>query len=252
MPLKALPPPPAFTWTGIYGGGYIGGMWAKTDNDFVFAPPASWQQSASVGIAGGIVGIQYQWGNLVLGVEGNAGGALSRQPGNGVMQSRHRLRSRERQFQRRLPTRYLVPADALVGHSAIGCPTFPAATQMPLPSSRPFSLQQPRKLAGRRPMAHISEGASIMRSGAADWSLASNIATTIFRRSRSNHSTRPAPAFCSIRIIPDPSSIHSLFGRPICSARSEERLRSGFLALPGWRKLWRPRGTLCAVAMYSQ
>jgi outer membrane immunogenic protein len=78
MPLKALPAPPAaFTWTGIYGGGYIGGMWAKTDNDFVFPSPASWQQSASVGIAGGIVGIQYQWGNLVLGVEGNAGGALS-------------------------------------------------------------------------------------------------------------------------------------------------------------------------------
>jgi outer membrane immunogenic protein len=78
MALKAPPAPPApFTWTGIYGGGYIGGMWAKTDNDFVAPPPTSWQQSASVGIAGGIVGIQYQWGNLVLGVEGNAGGALS-------------------------------------------------------------------------------------------------------------------------------------------------------------------------------
>jgi outer membrane immunogenic protein len=78
LPLKALPPPPAaFTWTGIYGGGYIGGMWAKTDGDFVAPPPISWQQSASVGIAGGIVGIQYQWGNLVLGVEGNAGGTLS-------------------------------------------------------------------------------------------------------------------------------------------------------------------------------
>jgi outer membrane immunogenic protein len=78
MPLKALPAPPAaFTWTGIYGGGYIGGMWAKTDNDFVSPPPASWQQSASVVIAGGIIGIQYQWGNLVLGAEGNAGKALS-------------------------------------------------------------------------------------------------------------------------------------------------------------------------------
>jgi outer membrane immunogenic protein len=78
LPLKALPAAPApFTWTGIYGGGYIGGMWAKTDNDFVFPPPASWQQSASVGIAGGIVGVQYQWGNLVLGAEGNAGWALS-------------------------------------------------------------------------------------------------------------------------------------------------------------------------------
>src|SRR5271169_6897628 len=56
MPLKALPPPPpAFTWTGIYGGGYIGGLWAKTDSNFVFPPPSSWEQSASVGIGGGIV-----------------------------------------------------------------------------------------------------------------------------------------------------------------------------------------------------
>ena len=78
MPLKALaPPPPAFTWTGIYGGGYIGGMWAKTDSNFVFPPPSSWEQSASVGIGGGIVGIQYQWGNLVLGAEGNVGGVTS-------------------------------------------------------------------------------------------------------------------------------------------------------------------------------
>jgi hypothetical protein len=68
-----------------------------------------------------------------------------------------------------------------------------------------------------------------MRFG--DWWLASNIATTIFRPSGSNHSTRPASAFCLIRIIPDPSLIHSLFGRPICSARSEERPRSGAMYL---------------------
>jgi hypothetical protein len=43
MPLKALPPPPAFTWTGIYAGAFVGGMWAKTDSDFVFPPPASWE-----------------------------------------------------------------------------------------------------------------------------------------------------------------------------------------------------------------
>jgi outer membrane immunogenic protein len=79
MPLKAplAPPLPAFTWTGIYGGGYIGGLWAKTDNDFVFPPPASWQQSASVGVAGGIVGLQYQWGSLVFGAEANVGQILS-------------------------------------------------------------------------------------------------------------------------------------------------------------------------------
>jgi outer membrane immunogenic protein len=77
MPLKALPPPPTFTWTGLYAGAYVGGMWAKTDSDFVFPPPASWQQTASVGTGGGIIGVQYQWGNLVFGAEGNLGGALS-------------------------------------------------------------------------------------------------------------------------------------------------------------------------------
>ncbi len=77
MPLKALaPPPPAFTWTGIYGGGYIGGLWANTDNSFVFPPPASFNESTSTGIGGGIAGIQFQWGNLVLGAEANAGGVL--------------------------------------------------------------------------------------------------------------------------------------------------------------------------------
>jgi hypothetical protein len=65
MLLKALPPPPAFTWTGIYAGAFVGGMWAKTDSDFV-PPPASWEQSASVGIAGAIVGVQYQWAILCL------------------------------------------------------------------------------------------------------------------------------------------------------------------------------------------
>ena len=79
MPLKAPPPPPlpAFTWTGVYGGGYVGGLWSKTDNNFVYAPPASWQQTASVGVGGGILGAQYQWGNVVFGVEGNVGATLS-------------------------------------------------------------------------------------------------------------------------------------------------------------------------------
>jgi len=79
MPLKAPPPPPppAFTWTGVYGGGYIGGLSSKTDSDFVFPPPASWEQTASVGVGGGILGFQYQWGNFVFGAEGNVGGTLN-------------------------------------------------------------------------------------------------------------------------------------------------------------------------------
>jgi outer membrane immunogenic protein len=83
MPLKAPPPPiPVFTWTGVYGGGFIGGMWTHTDNSFVFPPPASFNQSASTGIGGGIIGAQYQWNSLVLGVEGNLAAALSRTTGS--------------------------------------------------------------------------------------------------------------------------------------------------------------------------
>jgi outer membrane immunogenic protein len=78
MPLKAPPPPPppAFTWTGVYGGGFIGGMWTHTDNSFVFPPIATFDQSSSQGVGGGMVGIQYQFNNFVLGAEGGVGFGL--------------------------------------------------------------------------------------------------------------------------------------------------------------------------------
>jgi outer membrane immunogenic protein len=66
------PPPPVFSWTGFYIGGHIGGAWANVD----------WTHTNTAGIvetfsqddsslAGGVHGGgMYQWGNVVLGVEG--------------------------------------------------------------------------------------------------------------------------------------------------------------------------------------
>jgi outer membrane immunogenic protein len=65
-------PMPAYTWTGCYVGGNAGSVSAGASNtfdngagiveDFSFNP-SSW-------IAGGQVGCQYQWTNVVFGVEG--------------------------------------------------------------------------------------------------------------------------------------------------------------------------------------
>jgi outer membrane immunogenic protein len=81
MPLKA-PPPVLFTWTGVYAGGFIGGDWSRTFNDFAFGLPATFNQSSDPGIGGGIVGLQYQFGSFVLGVEGNLGTTLTRNLGS--------------------------------------------------------------------------------------------------------------------------------------------------------------------------
>ena len=64
--------PPAFTWTGVYIGGNIGGAWAKdawTDTLFGLA----WNNGTNSGrfIAGGQAGINYQIASFVVGVEGD-------------------------------------------------------------------------------------------------------------------------------------------------------------------------------------
>lgn len=82
MPLKAPPPPPpAFTWTGVYGGGFIGGLWEHTDNTAEFFP-ITFNQSGSTAFGGGMVGIQYQFGNFVIGAEGNLAGVFNRNIGS--------------------------------------------------------------------------------------------------------------------------------------------------------------------------
>src|SRR5215510_6582105 len=73
-PYKApvVAPMPVYTWSGCYIGGNAGGAWERASHTFdngaglveAFSyNPSSW-------IAGGQVGCQYQWSNVVLGIEG--------------------------------------------------------------------------------------------------------------------------------------------------------------------------------------
>src|SRR5262249_2272490 len=68
-------PMPVYTWSGCYFGGNAGGVWMKSDNTLdnsLFVENFSYNPSSW--IAGGQVGCQYQWSNVVLGVEGTWSG----------------------------------------------------------------------------------------------------------------------------------------------------------------------------------
>ena len=68
---KAPPPPPPFSWTGFYIGGNLGAAWTKTNiSDSLFGLNFNNGNNA-VFVAGGQVGFNYQFGNVVLGVEGD-------------------------------------------------------------------------------------------------------------------------------------------------------------------------------------
>ncbi|MBR1227309.1 MULTISPECIES: outer membrane protein [unclassified Bradyrhizobium] len=75
---KAPVAPPVITydWSGIYIGGAVGGAWDTTDGVLYNAVPgAFWRtDSQSRLIYGGFAGIQKQWGNVVLGIEGGWNG----------------------------------------------------------------------------------------------------------------------------------------------------------------------------------
>jgi outer membrane immunogenic protein len=63
---------PGYNWSGVYAGGGVG--WTQTDASWAFDPPAvggiqAFTSSTNTLIASGHVGIQHQWGNIVLGVE---------------------------------------------------------------------------------------------------------------------------------------------------------------------------------------
>lgn len=78
-----LPPPPIFTWTGIYIGGQVGYAWTSGNNQFNGFDPffgTGTFLTTSIGgtpsgvIGGGNVGYNYQINQWVLGLEGSVDG----------------------------------------------------------------------------------------------------------------------------------------------------------------------------------
>src|SRR4051812_32408983 len=64
-----------YDWSGIYIGGAVGGIWDDTSGNFYNAPGFFWSTGSDSGlIYGGFAGIQKQWGNFVLGIEGGWNG----------------------------------------------------------------------------------------------------------------------------------------------------------------------------------
>src|SRR3984885_9210426 len=87
MAVKAPPPPPpapAFSWTGLYLGGFVGDSWSHVDNTFTVPPIGSTNTSSSNGTGGGFVGGQYQFDKIVLGVEGDVATLFNRSLGSTV------------------------------------------------------------------------------------------------------------------------------------------------------------------------
>jgi outer membrane immunogenic protein len=86
MPVKAAPPlpPPVYSFTGMYFGGFAGGLWSSTNNTFVNPPPATISQSSRTGIGGGFIGAQAQWSNWLIGIEVGAGVPFGRNFGSGT------------------------------------------------------------------------------------------------------------------------------------------------------------------------
>jgi len=76
-----LAPTPAYNWTGFYLGGSLGGEWERIDGNFVNPPPGSWSVDNSRGLWDAHVGAQYQWGSVVLGIEGNFVGLFNNSNG---------------------------------------------------------------------------------------------------------------------------------------------------------------------------
>ena len=74
MPVKAPPSPPpepVQTWTGFYVGVGGGMIWDRIYGRFVSFPAPIWTTSQSTGTVDAHVGAQYQFGHVVLGVEGD-------------------------------------------------------------------------------------------------------------------------------------------------------------------------------------
>jgi outer membrane immunogenic protein len=74
MPLKAPAAVAAVNWTGLYSATSIGGYWSDLQADWPnrvpLTLPGSFDHDQSTGITGSHLGIQFQYSNIVLGVEG--------------------------------------------------------------------------------------------------------------------------------------------------------------------------------------
>lgn len=84
MPVRApyQAPPPVWNWTGFYIGGNLGGAWANGSvNDSLFGLSASTSHSGFIG--GGQLGFNYQFSNIVLGVEWDFDGTSLDATGDG-------------------------------------------------------------------------------------------------------------------------------------------------------------------------
>jgi outer membrane immunogenic protein len=76
-PPKVTPPPPAFSWTGCYVGGQVGGGWGRKEieHDEIGPDPGISSSSAHIsgGVVGGQIGCDYQFaGAWVIGIAGDA------------------------------------------------------------------------------------------------------------------------------------------------------------------------------------
>ena len=77
-PAYMPPPPPAFTWTGCYIGGNVGGAWANVEvTDVPTGFTASRSNSGFAG--GGQIGCDYQMGAWVVGIRNMFDGTSIRQ-----------------------------------------------------------------------------------------------------------------------------------------------------------------------------
>ena len=74
QPAYRVPPPVVVVpnWTGIYIGGSVGGAWLRANETFIdnagLVDPLPFNSSSFIG--GGHAGLQGQWGNWVIGIEG--------------------------------------------------------------------------------------------------------------------------------------------------------------------------------------
>jgi outer membrane immunogenic protein len=90
--MKSAPPapvmaPPAFTWTGFYIGGNVGGLWSsdpiETLNGFAAGAPGTSGGLSPSGFVGGVeAGYNYQISSFVVGVEGAFEGSSARASGS--------------------------------------------------------------------------------------------------------------------------------------------------------------------------